>query len=51
MQHTILTVWVMSLAAVGAHSDEPWQPVGLGGSGGMFALAVSPLILSRSDVM
>ena len=43
MQHTILTVWAMSLAVVGAHSDEPWQPVGLGGSGGMFALAVSPL--------
>jgi photosystem II stability/assembly factor-like uncharacterized protein len=43
MQPTILTAWAMSLTVVGAHSDEPWQSVGLGGSGGMFALAVSPL--------
>ena len=43
MQQAILTVWAMSLAVVGAQSDELWQPVGLGGSGGMFALAVSPL--------
>ena len=43
MQQTLMTIWAMSLAVVGASSDEPWQPVGLGGSGGMFALAVSPL--------
>jgi len=43
MQQTILTVLAMSLAMVGAHADEPWQSAGLGGGGGMFSLAVSPL--------
>ena len=37
------SMWALVLAAVTARAEVPWQPVGLGGSGGMFCLAVSPL--------
>ena len=37
------SMWALVLAAVTARAEVPWQPVGLGGSGGLFALAVSPV--------
>ncbi len=36
-------VGIVSLALPAARAAAQWEPVGLGGSGGMFALAVSPL--------
>jgi len=43
MRRVLLSVWTMTLAVSAASAEEPWQPVGLGGSGGMFAMAVSPV--------
>jgi photosystem II stability/assembly factor-like uncharacterized protein len=43
MRQTIWMLWAFSLSVVGTGAEQPWRPVGLGGSGGMFALAVSPL--------
>jgi len=43
MRRVFLSLCAILLAAVTARAEGPWQPVGLGGSGGMFAMAVSPL--------
>jgi photosystem II stability/assembly factor-like uncharacterized protein len=37
-----LSAWTLLLALAAARAEDPWRPVGLGGSGGLFALAVSP---------
>jgi hypothetical protein len=38
-----LSAWTVVLALAAARAEDPWRPVGLGGSGGLFALAVSPV--------
>jgi photosystem II stability/assembly factor-like uncharacterized protein len=38
-----LSAWTLMLALATVRAEDPWRPVGLGGSGGMFALAISPL--------
>jgi len=43
MRPIFMSAWAIALAVAAAGAEVPWQPVGLGGSGGMFALAVSPL--------
>lgn len=43
MRSAIWTGCLALLTAAAGLAAETWQPVGLGGSGGMFALAVSPL--------
>jgi len=43
MWQAVLSVWAMMLATAAAPVENQWQPVGLGGSGGMFAMAVSPV--------
>src|SRR4051794_21675610 len=43
MRRILLSVWAMSLAVGAARAEAPWQPVGLGGSGGLFTMAISPL--------
>jgi photosystem II stability/assembly factor-like uncharacterized protein len=43
MRRMFLSVCLASLAVSTAYAVEQWQPVGLGGMGGMFSMAVSPL--------
>jgi len=43
-------LWAAVLAVSAARAEEVWQPVGLGGSGGMFAMAVSPVDPQRMMV-
>lgn len=50
MRRIALSIAVVLLAASLARAEGPWQPVGLGGSGGMFSLAVSP-VDSRSMII
>jgi photosystem II stability/assembly factor-like uncharacterized protein len=43
MWQAFWSVWAITLATAAATAQQQWQPVGLGGSGGMFSLAVSPV--------
>ena len=43
MRQVILSTWAVLLTLSAASAEGPWEPVGLGGSGGMFAMAVSPV--------
>lgn len=43
MRSAMLTACAFVLSISAAMAGEAWQPAGLGGSGGMFSLAVSPL--------
>jgi photosystem II stability/assembly factor-like uncharacterized protein len=48
------SAWTIALLLAGARAEEPWRPVGLGGSGGLFGLAIAPvdarLMMVNSDM-
>jgi photosystem II stability/assembly factor-like uncharacterized protein len=47
MRPVFLSALVIPLVLAGARAEDAWRPVGLGGGGGLFALAVSPLDARR----